>query len=355
MNQSRTWTFGVALLVCALTQAANAQRRPSDSDVTGTGPDGRPTDIVNGNFDSGLAGWTWAFDTNPAGQFTADGQAAAMPELNQPAENMVLNLSNSVQLPVTQFDDRPASRPGSDTPFGSDPGSTDGAPAGPDIVSVVNAEQVFDFTDGDVLIAFTSVAFGIEVAEASNVRLSASMQLENLTSGNTCMDSILDYAFEWPCDTMIAIDGQSGWQLHQIDIASCGALPGDTLKVKFTLQITVNDDNPNTVVHLYSQAMIDDVRILTVLDMPQPPDDLSNDRPASVLLTVQAADGFTDGQAAGGPRSDGFEIETGGGAVIDCGDGGDTGNGRISLGTIMGGQDSGGGAQAGGTGLSQRG
>ncbi len=341
MNNSHTWTFGAALLVCVLTQAANAQRQPTGSDVTGNGSGARPADIVNGTFDSGLAGWTWVFDTNQGGQPAAEGQAVAVPEFNQPADNMVMNLSNSVQLPVTQLIESDPSRPEADLPTGS--GSSD--PGSPAIVSVVNAEQQFEYTDGDTLIAFSSVSFGIELAEATNVRLTANMQLENMTTGNTCTESILDYNFEWPCDTLTAIDGQSGWQLHQINIDSCGALSGDTLKVKFTLQITVADDNPNTVVYLFSQAMIDDVRILTLLDMPEQPDGVSDNRPGTVSLTVQSA----GDPVLGAPRSGSLEIETGSGAVIDCGNGDNPGGSRISLVTIN--QDSAGGAQAGGTGF----
>lgn len=354
MYQPRTWTVAATLLVSVLTQAAIAQRPPSGPDFTDEGPGSRPSDIVNGDFEAGLDGWTWQFNTNDLGQFAAQGQADAMIEGNQPVVNTVMDLSNSVQLPMTQFGTASDSgRPGAP----SLPGPTDDGPDAPpaaDVVSTVIAQQQFDYTGGDVLIAFTSVGFGIELAEASDVRVSAAMQLENLSTGNACTASILDCAFNWPCQTLTAIDGYSGWQLQQIDIAACGALPGDILNVKFSLQITVSQSTPNTVVHLFSHTRVDDVRVVTLLHSGDTPAGPSDKADPQISLTVQTETELGGAQVTGGPRSEAPVIEAGNGAVIDCGDGGDEGNRRISLGSLITPADDAPSTPGSGTSLSER-
>jgi len=296
-------------------------------------PDTPSMDIVNGDFQDGLAGWNWYFIADSIGSFTAEGQAEAVTDNSLHIGNIVMRLKNSVVIPAPQFDsafDESLPTPG---PRACTDREAD-ASIGPAIICVTNAEQRFTYIDGDVLAAFTSVSFGIELARATDLRLTVVMSLVNLTTGNTFSTSILDHTFVWPGETLVAIDGQTGWQVHQIDVAECGVVPGDLLDVRFSLQAAISDPTPETVVQIFSQTRIDDVIIYTQIEKQGTPIVRADCPNRRVSIHVQPIGDLADRQAHGGPRSaDGLLIETDNVAIIELSPGEDAGEGRIHLGS----------------------
>lgn len=327
----------ISLLLGAVA-SMGMMRDVTDSDGTGRRPVSHPMNIENGDFEAGLAGWSWDFIADAIGPFTAIGQADAMADDSLHPANTVMRLSNSVILPAPQFDSDLESsipRPGPPAGFAGSAADREGDNREETTIAcVTQAEQRFTYVGGDILTAVTSISYGIEMAQVFDLRLTFAMSLENLTTGDSSSTSILDHHIAWHCDGLIALDGLMGWELQQIDVAACNAEPGDMLRIRFFLQAALSNPTPETVVHLHSQALIDDVRLLT----PVARGGMTGDGPAGpnrrVLLWVAPGGEFTDGEVPGGPGGvEGFSIETDREGIIDCGDGGDAGDNRLHLGS----------------------
>ncbi|MFQ5429560.1 MAG: hypothetical protein ACE5E1_04540 [Phycisphaerae bacterium] len=322
MYRMRTLTAVAALILGVSTQGAWAQL---DSIPV------RPGSFANGDFEDGMSGWTWDYQTSAPGLFESQGRVQTVFTSLAPEANSALQLSSSLRVPAPPKETTGGAglgARGSARSFEPVSGPIGGqAPLGDgDVIgATVTASQQFTYDGGRRMVATASMLFGARLQDTEGGALSAKMRVDNLTTGASCSTVLASYDYAWPCTNVVAFTGETGAQAYALDLGACEAQPGDVLEVTFTLQVTA-ENGAGATVEIYVAVTIDDVAIETLTGDPAPSPSPSSRPGSTISILVEEIDD------ASGPvftlpedGDSGFWIDLGNDVFFPC----EGGNGEL--------------------------